>query len=149
MLKTQAEYLEAAAKVKAADEFFSAHCETGKGGWRSLDTKKFPGYRDCNTERSVVEVYEFQHNNKGGGAKGYFCYWQDGNKEHPRPILTTWMGDKIADVIFWSGTPYRSGFGNSKRMSFRAKGIDGHEYSGTYYVSSGNYCRMKRIKEAQ
>jgi hypothetical protein len=141
------EYQAAKALVTKADAYYDAHADTGRGGWRSLDTKKFPEYPDVNKEKGQVEAYEFEHNNTG--ADGYFCYWKDADATHPRATLTTWMGDKIAEVIHYS-QPFRCGFGmNSRRISFQARGTDGHTYAGTYYVSSGNYCRMKRIKVKQ
>ncbi len=60
-------------------------------------------------------------------------YWGD--------KLTTWMGDELATVS-WAGEPYRCTFGD-RRQNFRARGINGADYFGTAYVSSGDYVRMR------
>ena len=91
-----------------------------------------------NEEVGQMEQYEFEHKNKGEGGT-YAGYM---SKDMTR--ITTWMGDTLADVQ-WKGAEYRGNMGN-RAVNFRAKGIDGKLYSGTYYKSSGDYVRMKRIK---
>lgn len=58
--------------------------------------------------------------------------------------ITTWMGDKLATVIDRGGV-WTSNMGD-RRQSFRAKGINGATYSGTAYLSSGDYVRMRKVK---
>lgn len=135
------QYQEAKKAVEGADAYFAKHCTTGRGGWRSLDTKAHPDHKDANKERGEVEAYDFKH--KDTGADGsYFAYYNGNAAQH---LITTWMGDTLARVT-WRGMPYRAGFGGT-RINFRALGIDGKTYAGTYFTSSGNYVRMKRIKE--
>lgn len=90
-----------------------------------------------NRERSLQEAGRFQGRQLGNKI---FAYWKDGQPAQ----ITTWMGDVLADVT-WQGHPYNTpGFGrSSERVNFRAKGIDGRLWSGTYYKSSGDYVRMR------
>lgn len=60
-----------------------------------------------------------------------------------RGELTTWMGDKLGFV--YGGIPYRDSFG-AERVSIDVVGTNGVLYHGTYYRSSGNYCRIKAYK---
>lgn len=62
-------------------------------------------------------------------------------------IATTWTGDKLGDVF--CGQEYKSpAFGNfSTRIPITVKAINGREYFGTYYISSGDYARVKLVKE--
>lgn len=90
-----------------------------------------------NEERSQAEVAAF----RARKYTKYFAYWKDTNSG---AIITTWMGDKLADVT-WRGSVYNSAW-FSRRVNFRAKGIDGRMWHGIYYLSSGNYVRMSVSK---
>ena len=90
-----------------------------------------------NDKKSAVEVYEFK---KDKSKKPYFAYMKKDKKE-----ITTWTGQKLGDVTYL-GNEYSGGMG-SRRQNFRMKGIDGREWSGTFYVSSGDYVRIKPVKE--
>ncbi len=57
--------------------------------------------------------------------------------------ITTWTGEILGSAIF--GREYYDNFGG-KRRSVRVKGTNGREYSGTYFVSAGTYCRIKAVK---
>lgn len=59
-------------------------------------------------------------------------------------IVTTWTGEKLGEITH-RGEPYRTGF-RSYRQSIRVTGTNGVRYYGTYYMSSGNYCRLYRMK---
>lgn len=87
-----------------------------------------------NAETSAKEVAAFA----ARAADKWFAYWHEGRE------IRNWMGAKLADVT-WQGRPYNTpGFGrSSERVNFRAKGIDGRMWSGTYYKSSGDYVRMR------
>ena len=58
----------------------------------------------------------------------------------------TWTGAHLGTVKF--GRAYRTpAFGSmSTRVPVRIKAINGCEYAGTYYKSSGDYARVKRVK---
>jgi len=92
-----------------------------------------------NAATSKREVAEFKANQSPGK---YFAYMSGDHKR-----ITTWTGDKLADVTFY-GQPYKvPAFGwPSTRVNFRAKGIDGRNWAGTYFESSGSYVRMSPVK---
>lgn len=58
-----------------------------------------------------------------------------------RGTITTWMGDELG--IVFGGLPYRDNFGGT-RVSIDVVGNNGIIYFGTYYKSSGDYCRIRR-----
>lgn len=60
-----------------------------------------------------------------------------------RGELTTCMGDKLGYI--YGGKPYRDNFG-AYRVSIDVVGTNGVLYYGTYYRSSGSYCRIKAYK---
>lgn len=69
-------------------------------------------------------------------------------EDKPREV-TTWVGDKLGTVVAF-GRPYKCpAFGGfpSVRQSLTVQGINGALYFGTYYKSSGDYCRLniKRV----
>jgi len=88
-----------------------------------------------NDETSAIEVYEFKNQKNKGRYNGYM---KSDKKE-----ITTWNGEKLADITYL-GNEYSIGLG--KRQNFRAKGIDGRNWSGTHFVSSGDYVNMKVTK---
>lgn len=94
-----------------------------------------------NRELSEREVAAFK---AGVGVNGYFAYWREHDGQRS---IGTWTGDQLATVT-WASRPYRvPAFGfPSTRVNFRALGIDGREYAGTYYSSSGSYVRMRAVK---
>ncbi len=98
-----------------------------------------------NHELSRREVAAFMSDDPGP----YFAYVKHVDYGQPRvgdrltraDKLTTWMGDELATVS-WAGDVYRCAFGD-RRQNFRARGINGADYFGTAYVSSGDYVRMR------
>jgi hypothetical protein len=65
---------------------------------------------------------------------------------HVGDEITTWTGDKLAQVCD-ARQPFRDSFGGI-RQNFRARAINGATYSGTFYLSSGDYVRMRKVKAA-
>ena len=102
---------------------------------------KSPGYDvgEQNRKTSATEVSRFRH----GMEQHWFAYMSS-DKER----VTTWVGDALARIT-WLGAEYKCpAFGwPSTRQNFRARGIDGRDWYGTYYVSSGDYVRMHACKE--
>lgn len=100
-----------------------------------------------NRATSAQEVADF----KANPPDRYFAYHaQRPNEALPTGPdimgrrITTWMGDDLARVT-WLGDAYRSGFGDV-RQNFHALSIDGAtSYSGTAYLSAGDYVRMRRV----
>lgn len=102
-----------------------------------------------NDQRSAAEVAAFQADKPGP----YFAYWTArGRWKRPgvEPALiagdtiTTWTGDMLA-TITWTGDPFYSSF-SDRRQNFRAEGINGATYSGTAYLTAGDYVRMRPVR---
>jgi hypothetical protein len=132
---TEQSYRESLARLEASkaywDQYAVGNC---------LDSTKYPDDPATNDDRTIVEVYSFQYLD-AGKKNGYFAYWQGG-------AITTWTGVKLGTVLS-TGREYRvptRGVLPSVRVPFRARGIDDQLYSGTFYKSSGDYVRMRRIK---
>lgn len=58
-------------------------------------------------------------------------------------IIQTWMSDKLGVLL--PGKVWRDNTG-TKRMSIDVIGTNGVFYYGTYYLGSGDYCRIKAYK---
>ena len=110
-----------------------------------------------NRATSAREAAEF----KARTADRWFAYWHEPSEATRRgaseaalgriPVtIQTWIGEVLARVT-WQGRAYSTwGFGSrSTRVNFRARGIDGREWFGTYYKSSGDYVRMRVVKGAE
>lgn len=100
-----------------------------------------------NEQRSAEEVAEF----KAHQWQTYFayhkateCYVQRIARLYHGDTITTWMGDELAKVTE-AFPPFHDNFGGL-RQNFRAKGINGLTYSGTAYLTSGDYVRMRAVK---
>lgn len=131
---SSADYAAALARVRLAEHL--------RGGRRSIPADDPAALACTNDDRSAVEVYEFQHHD--AGREGCFAYLFG---SPPPRYLGTWLGHRLADVT-WLGQPYRDGFGGL-RQNLHATGIDGHSYYGTYFLSSGDYCRLRRRKRSK
>jgi hypothetical protein len=104
-----------------------------------------------NEERSAIEVQEFCAN----PPDRYFAYVKlmpipegfhyDSGLGY-RHKVTTWTGDILGNAIL--GPSYRDNFGGI-RHSISVKAINGKEYYGTYYLSSGDYCRLRMRKDSR
>jgi hypothetical protein len=118
--------------------------ETWRDGRTSYHPDEVPNHLQHvnNDMRGLVEQYEFKHN----PPEKYFTYWSkrqvstDGAYQN---WLVTWNGEPLAKVSGCS--EWRDNFGGT-RVSFQALGINGLWYSGTYFKSSGDYCRIKLLK---
>lgn len=148
---TSEQWKEAKVKIELSREHWEKFADKSKSGAMSLDTVKHPDPSGVTNElRSAVELYEFVNLDKG--KDGYFAYWKRADIREPSPggvpRVTTWTGDTLGFVLE-AGPQFTSpGFGfGSTRRTFSALCLDGHYYTGTYYVSSGDYVRMKRVKE--
>lgn len=89
-------------------------------------------------EISSLEVYEFRHDI----PTRYFAY-VDRQGIYPS-YITTWTGEILGEVSSF-GAKYHSNMGDV-RQNITAKMINGRTYYGTYFVSSGDYCRLKLSK---
>ncbi len=127
-------------------ERYEAACEKMKGTragfWTPAEVRaacRLANLRAAptNEERSFCEVYRFVHD----PPDRYFLYVNEGNR-----VVTTWVGHVLGQAHF--GRPYKApGFGRFQvRVPVRVRGINGREYAGTYYKSTGDYARVKLIK---
>jgi hypothetical protein len=92
-----------------------------------------------NAERSAIELFEFCRDK----PDRYFLYI---NEE--KCVAGTWPGDVLGTVTF--GREYKSpAFGGwpSTRVPVTIDAVNGCKYTGTYYKSSGNYARVRRMAE--
>lgn len=114
-----------------------------KRAW--LDARKGNSYRQdeliaaglspvSNSEVSALEVFEFMRDK----PDDYFLYINAKTR-----LATTWTGDKLGDVTF--GSTWHDNFGG-KRTHVTIRAINGETYSGTYFTSSGDYARVRKIK---
>lgn len=98
-----------------------------------------------NADRSRLEVLDFM----AEPPERYFAYCKTEKRSVARPsprilYLTTFTGDKLASIV-WEGDDFKDNFGGT-RCHFCALGVNGVKYSGTYYKSAGDYCRLRRVK---
>lgn len=117
-----------------------------KSGWASYKPEDIPADlkpAPTNEEISSVEVYEFIHEK----PERYFLYiglnpngYTGRGSQH---TATTWTGEYLGDVTF--GAEFSACFGD-KRISITVKAINGCEYHGTYFKSSGDYARIVMAK---
>lgn len=90
-----------------------------------------------NWNTSRMEVYEFIHD----PPERYFAYVR-----LDRRVITTWVGHILGRIV-GAGAPFRSNMGDVRRH-ITAHGINGVSYHGTFYESTGDYCRLKARQSA-
>jgi hypothetical protein len=107
-----------------------------KSGWASYRPEDKPTHVPdvTNDERSALEIFEFRSN----PPDKYFLYINE-----DKHTATTWTGDVLGQVTF--GSEYRDNFGG-KRQPVWVRGINGKQYHGTYFKSSGNFARIRQSK---
>ena len=91
-----------------------------------------------NEQRADVELFDWINN----PPARYFAYMTNSKPE----FITNWTGQNLARIIE-CGAVYRSNIGD-RRQNFRCKGTNGVTYSGTAYIDSGDYVRMRAVKGA-
>jgi hypothetical protein len=139
---SDAEYITLRAKIDAYDTAAIAIMKAGKRNWIGPDDAANLPPSPSNEERSAAEVYEFCAN----PPDKYFAYIKEVNG-YARE-MTTWPGEYLGAVS--QGPKYKSNMGDV-RVPITVMGVNGKEYYGTYYKSSGDYCRItmkKNKKEA-
>jgi len=102
-----------------------------------------------NEQRSAEEVAAFKADEPGP----YFAYWNvRGRWAKPGvepelivgDLITTWTGEELGRIV-WVGRPFYSSF-TDRRQNFRALGVNGATYSGTAFLTAGEYVRMRPVK---
>lgn len=112
-----------------------------KNGWASFrpEEREAAGIPDVtNDERSLAEEYDWITN-----PPDKYSLYVDEKAADGRAKATTWTGTILGNVSF--GQSYRDNFGG-RRIPINVYGTNGREYHGTYFVSSGNYVRIKAKK---
>lgn len=142
-LMTADEHKAARAKIDAV----TAWLQAGKRDSYRPEELTAAGLVDVGNEvRGQVEIFEFLAQTDEAARKPYFAYFKDKKDDGERSMITTWMGDMIAQVVRTNEYKVPAFGSQSVRVAFRAYGIDGRLWSGTFYKSSGDYCRMRAIK---
>lgn len=154
---TQEQYEIERAAVDKAAAYWNAHATKSKSGWQSL-SKELAAHPDYaavdNAMRGRVEKFEIIRDK----PEKLFAY----ASFHEREIASRYsdikrtgkpqVGDQ-ARVTVWTGDQlglgrvnkvYRSNLGDW-RASIRVV-IGGATYSGTAYLSAGDYVRLRRVK---
>ena len=108
-----------------------------KNGWTVIPADAVPPVSITNEERGRLEQFLFATN----PPARYFLYI---NEE--RKVATTWVGDILGRVTF--GRAWQDNFGG-KRIAVRIEGINGRTYTGTYFQSSGQYARVRLLKNSR
>lgn len=130
---TEKEYKKLREAINAYDNFARKNF-TRPGGWVVMDQNakdqaaSFAGREVTNADRSEVEYYEFITEK----PETYFAYIDE-----KAGTMTNWMGLVLGNVQFRT---------KSSRPAITVKAVNGLTYKGTYYKSSGDYCRIKAIK---
>ena len=125
-------------QVMDYEKKFEAYRKKTKRNWINAEIqKKLKMPNVTNEMRSMVEVHQFKKN----PPEKYFAYIQNSKPNK----VTTWVGDPLGDIT-WMGREYSGGMG-SVRQNLRIKAITGDIYSGTYFKSSGDYVRLKKLKQ--
>jgi hypothetical protein len=124
-----------AADIRSRNDALMAWVDSirGNNGWASYRPEDKPADVP-DEERSALEVFEFCSN----PPDRYFLYI---NSE--KQAATTWTGELLGHVTF--GREYGDNFGG-RRVPVLIRAINGKQYHGTYYKSSGDFARIRQSK---
>jgi hypothetical protein len=144
---------EAADEITARETQLQAWIDTirdKRTGWASYASDEKPSDIPdvTNEERSMLEVYNFCKE----PPEKYFAYVAQ--RKEPIPgfpyedfrkvgTITTFPGDTLGYCQL--GNKIHDNFGGY-RYPIWVTGINGVKYFGYYYASSGDYCRIKKVK---
>lgn len=104
---------------------------------RLSQIKKIKDTDARNAATSQFEVRQFMAHR----PSKYFAYLSsDGT------AITTWIGDKLGDVIHTREFPKR-GYVSEKLYSVRIRAVNGKTYHGMAYAGKGGYVRMREVKK--
>lgn len=122
-------------RLDRENEFLTA---LGKD-WLTKDEQKkrnkYVGGTITNNMRSRLEVHEILTH-----KPAEFTAYVDVNRKQ----VTTYIGDKIGDIKGFTH-PYRSQQGDVRTNIL--VDIEGTRYDGIYYISNGNYAKLKKYKK--
>lgn len=138
IIESENEYQELRARLNEYDKWYLEYCRLHNNGVLEKDIPKNLGV--SNAERSAVEHWEFIHN----PPEKYFLYVRHNGSELANQFTAiTWTGQTLGRGTF--GREFRDNFGGI-RVPVWIDGINGVQYAGTYFKSSGDYARIKRVK---
>lgn len=134
-LLTDSQYQELKARY---DAYHAAREELCKGrNYVTVEEQAILPSSCTSEEISQLEVYEFMKN----PPTKYFAYVTI--PEHGGYKITTWTGELLGRVTHYG--EWVSNMGD-RRASIRVKAINGKMYHGTFYKSTGDYCRLTMSK---
>lgn len=128
------EYTELRAKYDTYEAARKALC--GKRNYVTQEDAAQLPPSPTNEERSAIEVYEFC----ADIPDKYFLYVCP-----EKNTVTTWIGDTLGHITQWGDT-FRSNMGD-RRRNIRFSAINGRTYAGTFYEDSGDYARVRLVKD--
>lgn len=123
--------------IQAREDAKTAYLKAKGKNWLGPNELEENGLLDVtNDERAQAELYDW-HTDK---PAQYFCYINVDKR-----IATVWTGAELGKIVRM-GAEFRDSFGGV-RVPVTIQGNNGVEYYGTYYKSSGDYCRLKAYKK--
>lgn len=140
--------------IRAKYDFYHAEWKRllGNKNCATPEEQKLLPESPTHDEISSMEVYEFRHGIPDVPVR-YFAYVHQDEKTvvyelkhtYKEPTyVTTWTGEILGEIVDY-GYRYRSNMGD-ERVNIRVKMINGKTYSGIYFCSAGDYCRLKMCK---
>lgn len=102
-----------------------------------------PADRLTNDETSALEVFEFCHN----PPQRYFAYVSHQIQGSGYGTVTTWVGETLGTITYYGRAFHLFGNPHNKARHIRVKAINGKIYTGVYYQSAGDYCRLSLVKQ--
>jgi len=111
-----------------------------RNGWASYKPEDVPA--DCrmtNEERAELETHEFV----ASPPERVFAYVKETAGRYFHGTVTGFMGNAFGECYL--GSSWRDNFGGTRR-AVRLQAINGKTYVGTFYKSSGDYCRLRLAK---
>jgi hypothetical protein len=141
-IKSKSEYKRLREKTNEHSKAFEKYRTATKRNWIDKEAeRKYNIPKDVsNSKKSAIEIYEYKNKPIKKNEK-YTAYLNgDGTK------ITTWTGDKIADVNYLKENKgYRTGMWE-QHYSFEGTDINGKRIKGRAYAGKGGYVRFN-IKE--
>ena len=124
---------------RAAERFDKRRHSRG-GGWTEAEQAEIArmagGSLPSNEELGELEFFNFMTQR----PETIFAYYEGDARVGQE--IRTWPGQKIG-VVVWRGTETRPMGGRS--VSIRMQGLNGFLYAGRCNLSSGSYCRLRKM----
>lgn len=115
-----------------------------ESGWASYTPEEIPDdIKPCHlSNEQIAEINEYEFFNFP--PEKYFTYvLNTGSKDK---LVGTFTGKPLGKIIYL-GTKFKTGsFPCAERQYIKFVGINGFTYGGWFYCGSGDYCRVKKLK---